>query len=406
MERQTRVKMHRMDYGILLTVTLLCAFGLVMVFSASYYYAQNYAGADYDGYFYLKKQAVYMLIGYPIMLLLSFFDYRRLEKYKVIGFLVSVVLLVAVLIFGEELNGGKRWLRIAGQSIQPSEIAKFGMMLYMCAFMSKKHAVMRDFKRGMLPMLLVIGVICGLIMLQPNMSMAVIVGMMGYALLFAGGADIKQMLLLGVVLVALFVLFAVIEPYRFARLTSFRDPWNDGDGGLGSGYQLIQSLYALGSGGLFGLGLNNSRQKLLYMTYGESDFIFAILGEELGFVGAVAVMCAYGFIIFRGLRTALRCRDRFGSLLATGITVVFALQVFVNIGVVTGSMPTTGQALPFISAGGSSLLIFLAAMGVLLNISRYTTAATRQLPVVAETRRGADLPVPRRDTRTPSPSTR
>lgn len=406
MERQTRVKMHRMDYGILLTVTLLCAFGLVMVFSASYYYAQNYAGANYDGYFYLKKQAVYMLIGYPIMLLLSFFDYRRLEKYKVIGFLVSVVLLVAVLIFGEELNGGKRWLNIAGQSIQPSEIAKFGMMLYMCAFMSKKHAIMRDFKRGMLPMLLAIGVICGLIMLQPNMSMAVIVGMMGYALLFAGGADIKQMLLLGVVLVALFVLFAVIEPYRFARLTSFRDPWNDGDGGLGSGYQLIQSLYALGSGGLFGLGLNNSRQKLLYMTYGESDFIFAILGEELGFVGAVAVMCAYGFIIFRGLRTALRCRDRFGSLLATGITVVFALQVFVNIGVVTGSMPTTGQALPFISAGGSSLLIFLAAMGVLLNISRYTTAATRQLPVVAETRRGADLPVPRRDTRTPSPSTR
>lgn len=406
MERQTRVKMHRMDYGILLTVTLLCAFGLVMVFSASYYYAQNYAGANYDGYFYLKKQAVYMLIGYPIMLLLSFFDYRRLEKYKVIGFLVSVVLLVAVLIFGEELNGGKRWLNIAGQSIQPSEIAKFGMMLYMCAFMSKKHAIMRDFKRGMLPMLLAIGVICGLIMLQPNMSMAVIVGMMGYALLFAGGADIKQMLLLGVVLVALFVLFAVIEPYRFARLTSFRDPWNDGDGGLGSGYQLIQSLYALGSGGLFGLGLNNSRQKLLYMTYGESDFIFAILGEELGFVGAVAVMCAYGFIIFRGLRTALRCRDRFGSLLATGITVVFALQVFVNIGVVTGSMPTTGQALPFISAGGSSLLIFLAAMGVLLNISRYTTAATRQLPVVAETRRGADLPVPRRDTRAPSPSTR
>ena len=406
MERQTRVKMHRMDYGILLTVTLLCAFGLVMVFSASYYYAQNYGGANYDGYFYLKKQAVYMLIGYPIMLLLSFFDYRRLEKYKVIGFLVSVVLLVAVLIFGEELNGGKRWLNIAGQSIQPSEIAKFGMMLYMCAFMSKKHAIMRDFKRGMLPMLLAIGVICGLIMLQPNMSMAVIVGMMGYALLFAGGADIKQMLLLGVVLVALFVLFAVIEPYRFARLTSFRDPWNDGDGGLGSGYQLIQSLYALGSGGLFGLGLNNSRQKLLYMTYGESDFIFAILGEELGFVGAVAVMCAYGFIIFRGLRTALRCRDRFGSLLATGITVVFALQVFVNIGVVTGSMPTTGQALPFISAGGSSLLIFLAAMGVLLNISRYTTAATRQLPVVAETRRGADLPVPRRDTRTPSPSTR
>lgn len=388
MEKRTREKMHRMDYGILLMVTLLCAFGLVMVFSASYYYAQNHAGANYDGYFYLKKQATYMLISYPIMILLSFFDYRQLEKFKVLGFLISVGLLVAVLLFGEELNGAKRWIVIAGQSIQPSEIAKFGMMLYMCAFMAKKQAVMHEFKRGMLPMLLIIGVICGLIMLQPNMSMAVIIGLMGYALLFAGGADVKQMLLLGVVLVALFILLAVIEPYRFERLTTFTDPWGDGMNGLGSGYQLIQSFYALGSGGLFGLGLNNSRQKLLYMTYGESDFIFAILGEELGFVGAVVVMCAYGFIIYRGIRVALRCRDRFGSLLAAGITIVFALQVFVNIGVVTGSMPTTGQALPFISAGGTSLLIFMAAMGVLLNISRFT--AEKQLPVAAKSRRHTD----------------
>ena len=387
MEKRTREKRHRMDYGILLMVTLLCAFGLVMVFSASYYYAQNHAGANYDGYYYLKKQATYMLISYPIMILLSFFDYRQLERFKVLGFLLSVGLLLAVLVFGDEVNGAKRWIVIAGQSIQPSEIAKFGMMLYMCAFMAKKQAVMHEFKRGMLPMLLIIGVICGLIMLQPNMSMAVIIGLMGYALLFAGGADVKQMLLLGVVLMALFVLFAVIEPYRFQRLTTFTDPWNDGKGGLGSGYQLIQSFYALGSGGLFGLGLNNSRQKLLYMTYGESDFIFAILGEELGFVGAVVVMCAYGFIIYRGIRVALRCRDRFGSLLAAGITVVFALQVFVNIGVVTGSMPTTGQALPFISAGGTSLLIFMSAMGVLLNISRFTTE--KQLPVVARSQRQA-----------------
>ena len=259
MEKRTREKMHRMDYGILLMVTLLCAFGLVMVFSASYYYAQNHAGANYDGYFYLKKQATYMLISYPIMILLSFFDYRQLEKFKVLGFLISVGLLVAVLLFGEELNGAKRWIVIAGQSIQPSEIAKFGMMLYMCAFMAKKQAVMHEFKRGMLPMLLIIGVICGLIMLQPNMSMAVIIGLMGYALLFAGGADVKQMLLLGVVLVALFILFAVIEPYRFKRLTTFTDPWGDGKNGLGSGYQLIQSFYALGSGGLFGLGLRGAR---------------------------------------------------------------------------------------------------------------------------------------------------
>lgn len=377
MARKAAKTQHRMDYAILLTVTLLCAFGLVMVFSASYYYAQNTASTNYDGYYYIRKQAVYLALGYPTMILLSFFDYKRLEGFKVIGMLISLVLLVAVLIFGHELNGAKRWLVIAGQSIQPSEVAKFGMMLYMCAFMSKKHAVMKSFKYGMLPMLLVIGVVCGLVMLQPNMSMAVIMGMLGYALLFVGGCDGKQMILLLIAAIGAFVLLAVIEPYRMARLTSFTDPWKDP---LGTGYQLIQSFYAIGSGGLFGRGLNNSRQKLLFLTYGESDFIFAVVCEELGFFGALAILLAYGFIIYRGTRVALRCRDRFGSLLAAGITVVFAIQIFVNIGVVTGAFPTTGQALPFISAGGSSMVIFLAAMGVLLNISRSTEGSMQ--PVV------------------------
>ena len=377
MARKAAKTQHRMDYAILLTVTLLCAFGLVMVFSASYYYAQNTASTNYDGYYYIRKQAVYLALGYPAMILLSFFDYKRLEGFKVIGMLISLVLLVAVLIFGHELNGAKRWLVIAGQSIQPSEVAKFGMMLYMCAFMSKKHAVMKSFKYGMLPMLLVIGVVCGLVMLQPNMSMAVIMGMLGYALLFVGGCDGKQMILLLIAAIGAFVLLAVIEPYRMARLTSFTDPWKDP---LGTGYQLIQSFYAIGSGGLFGRGLNNSRQKLLFLTYGESDFIFAVVCEELGFFGALAILLAYGFIIYRGIRVALRCRDRFGSLLAAGITVVFAIQIFVNIGVVTGAFPTTGQALPFISAGGSSMVIFLAAMGVLLNISRSTEGSMQ--PVV------------------------
>ena len=377
MARKAAKTQHRMDYAILLTVTLLCAFGLVMVFSASSYYAQNTASTNYDGYYYIRKQAVYLALGYPTMILLSFFDYKRLEGFKVIGMLISLVLLVAVLIFGHELNGAKRWLVIAGQSIQPSEVAKFGMMLYMCAFMSKKHAVMKSFKYGMLPMLLVIGVVCGLVMLQPNMSMAVIMGMLGYALLFVGGCDGKQMILLLIAAIGAFVLLAVIEPYRMARLTSFTDPWKDP---LGTGYQLIQSFYAIGSGGLFGRGLNNSRQKLLFLTYGESDFIFAVVCEELGFFGALAILLAYGFIIYRGIRVALRCRDRFGSLLAAGITVVFAIQIFVNIGVVTGAFPTTGQALPFISAGGSSMVIFLAAMGVLLNISRSTEGSMQ--PVV------------------------
>ena len=367
--RQRRRKIGHLDYPILVTVALLCAFGLVMVFSASYYYAQNTASVGYDGYYYIRKQAVYVAVGLPMMYLLSFVDYKGLEKYKVAGILVSVVLLVAVLIFGRETNGAKRWIIIGGQSIQPSEVAKFGMMLYMCSFMAKKHAVMREFVRGMLPMLMVIGVICGLVMLQPNMSMAVIMGLMGYALLFVGGCDTKQLLFLAVIFAGLFALLAIIEPYRLARLTSFTNPWADP---LGDGYQLIQSYYALSSGGLFGLGLNNSRQKLLFMTYGESDFIFSIVCEELGLIGGIIVLGAYAFIIYRGIRIALRSRDRFGSLLAAGITVVFGIQVFVNIGVCTGILPTTGQALPFISAGGSSMLIFLAAMGILLSISRST----------------------------------
>ena len=370
-DKKLRKKRGHMDYPILITIGLLCAFGLVMVFSASYYYAQNTASVGYDGYYYIRKQAVYLAIGFPMMILLSYFDYHRMEKYKVVGILLSIALLVGVLIFGQVTNGAKRWIVIGGQSIQPSEVAKFGMMLYMCSFMSKKHAVMQSFSKGMLPMLLVIGVVCGLVMLQPNMSMATIMGMMGYALLFIGGCDTKQMLLLLVVLIGMFGLLAVIEPYRLARLTSFTNPWADA---LGDGYQLIQSYYALGSGGVFGVGLNNSKQKLLYMTYGESDFIFAIVCEELGLVGGLAVLAAYGFIVYRGIRVALRCRDRFGSLLAAGITVVFGLQVFVNIGVCTGLLPTTGQALPFISAGGSSMMIFLAAMGILLNISRSTNA--------------------------------
>lgn len=379
MERRVPAKKRRrvghIDYPIVLMIGLLCAFGLVMVFSASYYYAQNTASVGYDGYYYIRKQAMYLAIGFPMMLVISLIDFRKLERFKLVGILISIAALLAVLAFGQETNGAKRWIVIGGQSIQPSEIAKFGMMLYMCSFMAKKHAVMQSFTKGMLPMLLVIGIICGLVMLQPNMSMAVIMGLMGYSLLFIGGCDTKQMLLLAVVFAALFALLAVIEPYRMARLTSFVDPWKDA---LGDGYQLIQSYYALGSGGLFGVGLNNSKQKLLYMTYGESDFIFAIVCEELGLIGGLLVLAAYGFIVYRGIRIALLCRDRFGSMLAGGITVVFGLQVFVNIGVCTGLLPTTGQALPFISAGGSSMMIFLAAMGVLLSISRFNSVQAAQ----------------------------
>jgi cell division protein FtsW len=357
----------RMDFSILLIVTILCAFGLVMIFSASYYYAQHYSGANNDGFYYLKRQALYLAIGYPVMLVLSMLNYRVIERANYLAMGVSILLLIAVLLWGRDLNGGKRWLYIGPVSVQPSEVAKFGLMIFMCAFMSRHRGEMASVQKGMVPMLFAIVLIAGLIMLQPNMSMAVIVAFIGVVLLFLGGCDIRPLIVVGVIGIIGVVGLAFAQPYRIDRMTSFRNPELDPQG---TGYQLLQSFYAIGSGGWFGKGLGNSYQKLLYMTYGESDFIFAILCEELGFVGGTIIILLYAYIVFRGMQISMRCRNRFGSLLSAGISIVFGFQVFVNIAVVTGLMPTTGQALPFISAGGTQLLVFLAAMGVLLNISR------------------------------------
>jgi cell division protein FtsW len=365
--RDARLVRGKMDFSVLLVISALCAFGLVMIFSASYYYAQHYSGANNDSFYYLKRQLVYLLIGYPTMLLISMIDYHIVERLRSVFLAVSLILLVAVLLWGQDLNGGKRWLNIAGISIQPSELAKFGLMIFMCSYMSRHRNEMTSFRFGMLPMLIAIGAIAGLVMLQPNMSMAVIIGFIGVVLLYLGGCDLKQLIILGILAVVAVFVLAFAQPYRVARMTSFSNPETDP---LGSGYQLLQSYYAIGSGGFFGKGINNSYQKLLYMTYGESDFIFAILCEEFGFVGGLIVILMYAWIVFRGIVIAMRCRNRFGSLLAAGISIVFGFQVFVNIGVVTGLLPTTGQALPFISAGGTSLLVFLAAMGLLLSISR------------------------------------
>ncbi|MBQ5992667.1 MAG: putative lipid II flippase FtsW [Clostridia bacterium] len=365
--KSLRLTRGKMDFSILLMVSALCAFGLVMIFSASYYYAQHYSGANNDSFYYLKKQLVYLLIGYPVMLMVSMIDYRLIERLRSVFLAVSILLLIAVLLWGQDLNGGKRWLPVAGITIQPSELAKFGLMIFMCSYMSRHKNEMHTFRFGMLPMLIAIGFIAGLVMLQPNMSMAVIIGFIGVVLLYLGGCDLKQLIILGVIAIIGFFVLATMADYRMDRLRSFSNPEADK---LGSGYQLLQSYYAIGSGGFFGKGLNNSYQKLLYMTYGESDFIFAILCEEFGFIGGLIVILMYAWIVFRGIVISMRCRDRFGSLLAAGISIVFGFQVFVNIGVVTGLLPTTGQSLPFISAGGTSLIVFLAAMGLLLSISR------------------------------------
>lgn len=368
------VKKHsskgKIDFLLFIAIIVICAFGLVMLYSASYYYAQEQYG---DGFKYLKNQGIFMGLGIVGMIALSFLDYRFFQKIKLPALLITFVLMVLVIFFGVEINGAKRWLALEfggfSLSFQPSELAKFALILYMAAFMSQRPNAMKSFKHGMMPMLIIIGIISVLILLQKNMSMMVIVVVMGLIMLYIGGANFKHILFLVLAAIPVFFLIAKLEPYRWARLTIFTDPWKDPSK---SGYQLIQSLYAFGSGGFFGQGLNFSRQKMLFLSYGESDFIFAIIGEELGFIGCVFVILAYAFVVYRGIYIAMRCKDRFGSLLAAGITLVLGLQVAVNIGVATSIIPPTGQTLPFISAGGTSVFIFLAAMGILLNISRHS----------------------------------
>ena len=359
------LRVGQLDFSLLIMVAVICAFGLVMVFSASYYYAQD-RGMD-DGFYYLKNQAMYLGLGLVAMFLISRFDYHNLDKVRVIALVVVTVLMLAVVFFGKERNGAKRWLDIFGISFQPSELAKFVLILYMSSFMSRRPHLMNSFSRGVLPMLMIIGAMSALLLLQSNMSMMVIVMLTGVVMLFLGGARMKHLLLLAAIAVPILVLAVISEEYRISRVLMFTDPWNSTEKGA---YQLRQSLMALGSGGLFGQGLNFSRQKLLFLPYGESDFIYAIIGEELGFVGCVGVIAAYLFVVYRGVRIAIRCKDRFGSLLAAGITAVVGMQAAVNIAVATSSVPPTGQTLPFISAGGTSLVIFLSAMGILLNISR------------------------------------
>jgi len=355
----------QMDFSLFIAVVIVCAFGLVMVFSSSYYYAQD-RGLD-NGYYYLKNQAMFLALGLALMLILSRVDYHKWEKLRVVGLAGVMLLMFAVVFFGETRNGATRWLEIGGVSFQPSELAKFVLLLYMAAFMAKRPHLMNSFSRGLMPMLMIIAAISAVLLLQKNMSMMIIVLLTGIVMLYLGGAQIKHLLLLAAVAAPIVFVFIKSADYRWSRVLMFVDPWNSDQDGA---YQLRQSLLALGSGGLFGQGLNFSRQKLLFLPYGESDFIFSIIGEELGFLGCLCVIGMYGFIVYRGVRVAIRCKDRFGSLMASGITAVLGIQAAVNIAVATSSVPPTGQTLPFISAGGSSLVIFMCAMGILLNISR------------------------------------
>ena len=371
LEKRRPFYIGQLDFPLLFAIALLCAFGLVMLFSASYYYAQNTAATRYDGFFYLKSQAMYLAVGLVAMYVVSRVDYHFFDKIRVFALVGTLLLMLLVLVpgLGVSRNGAQRWLGIPGTgfTFQPSELAKFALIVYMAGFMSRRPQAMKNLTKGVFPMLFIMGAFGLVLLLQKNMSMMVILLMTGVVMLILGGAEIKHLLLLAGIALPILVVAVLMEDYRQSRVLMFMDPWESTEKGA---YQLRQALIALGAGGVFGQGLNFSRQKLLFLPYGESDFIFAIIGEELGFIGCTLLILTYLFIIYRGIRIAMRCKDRFGSLMAAGITAVIGMQAAINIAVATSSIPPTGQTLPFVSAGGTSLMIFLAAAGILLNISR------------------------------------
>ncbi len=356
---------NRGDLLIIILPVAFALFGLVTVYSASSYSAQKDFG---DAFYYVKKQAVGVLLGLVCMIFTANFSYQKYKKLGLIAVTVSAGLLALVFIpgIGVESYGAKRWIGIGPVTFQPSEIAKFSFVLFTAGYFAKDPDRVCKF-RSLLPVLGVGGGLCALIILEPNMSITVCVGALMIGLLFASGVKLKHIIAVLAPIIAAVPALIIAEPYRLKRLSAFLDPWASPKG---EGYQLLQSLYALGSGGWFGVGLFNSRQKYEFLPFSESDFILSVIGEELGFIGVAIFFGAMLFFVYRGFKTASRAGDLFGSITASGITLVYAIQVVVNALVVSGSIPPTGLPLPLISSGNTSVIVFLAAFGVLYNISR------------------------------------
>ena len=350
---------------ISLLVGLLVIFGCIMVYSASFYSANYHYG---NKYFFLFKQLLGVVLGVFAMITLTFIDYHLLNKCK--WFIIGGTFLLLALVFvpglGMESYGAKRWVSLLGFSIQPSEIAKFALVIFTAGYMSDHHDKVKTFK-GLLPVLIVGGLMCILIMLEPSMSVTMCIAFVTLFMLIIGGMSKKHTLMFSIPASAMVPLLIVLEPYRLKRLLAFIDPWASPQG---EGFQLIQSLYSLGDGGWFGVGLFNSRQKYLFLPFAESDFILSIIGEEIGFVGTTLLMAVFFLLVYRLIKIALSAKDRFGAMLVSGVAFIIAVQTLLNIAVVTGSIPPTGLPLPFISSGGTSVMVFMAGIGICLNVLR------------------------------------
>ncbi len=368
MERTNKeTKKGRGDLLFLCAVIFLAALGLVFVYSASKYNAEVQYG---DEFFFFKKQLLGFILGLAAMIGVSFLPYEKFKKGGIPALILSLVLLALVFVpgLGKSNYGATRWIGFGSFTIQPSEIAKYGFVLFTAAYFAKDPARMRNFT-GILPILLAGLSICLLIMLEPNMSVTMCVGALMIGMIFLGGASPKTLFAICVPVLLAVPALIVAEPYRLKRLSAYLDPWASP---RGEGYQLIQSLYALGNGELFGVGLFRSRQKYRFLPFAESDFILSVIAEETGFFGVLLLFLLIGFVVWRGFRIARNCKDLYGYMLVSGIILSFAVQSSLNALVVSGTIPPTGLPLPLISAGNTSLIVTMTGMGVVYGASRHT----------------------------------
>ena len=366
---------NNLDFGMLITIIILLCAGIVMVASASSYYAlSNYNNSNY----FLVRQLFFGIIGFIFMIIISNIDYKRYKKWGYLFYIICLVLLVLVLTpLGQTRNGAKRWLGFGALVFQPSEIMKIGLVIGMSTYLSLNYKKLNSFKGYIIPILMLLLVVIVMFM-QKHLSGTIVMFVAACSIIFVSGIKVRaRYIIAGIIAVAAMLAVFIFMPsgdstessgsFRLDRIVSFLNPEEDIKGG---NWQAAQSLYAIGSGGIFGRGLGQSRQKYLWLPEAQNDFIFSVLGEELGLVGTVTVLALFSFFIYRGYRIAITAKDMYGSLLATGITSAFALQILVNIAVVTCTVPVTGMPLPFFSYGGTALFINLCAMGILLNISR------------------------------------
>ena len=363
-----KLNIKSLDFVLLATTFILLALGIISVLSAS---APRALADTGDSFHYFKNQIFFAFIGIIAMLGLSIYDYHHYQKHFFGIYLLSIVVLLAVLVFGREVNGAKRWIYLGSFSIQPSELAKIGVIIFYAGFLTQNKEKIKNLKMGFIvPILYFIPIGVILFFGQNHLSATIVMAALTVILMFLAGSRIRYFFLVGIPLIAVVIGYLLSNGgFRLQRIYTLFHPFEDV---TTSGWQIAQSLYAIGSGGMFGVGIGESVQKYLYISEAQNDFIFAIIAEELGFIGCAVIIVLFGVMIWRGLVISIQAPDMFGRLVAAGITSMLALQMFINIAVVTSIIPVTGMSLPLISYGGTSLIIILASIGILLNISRQT----------------------------------